>query len=78
MDEIAVRIQHEEMRIARDLRPPRQECLVAILLRVVDLDPYVATLDQRLHIGIRGHESIENVAPPAPFAAHVDDHSAVR
>jgi hypothetical protein len=75
MHEVAVRVEHEEVRVTVDLRPSRQQRLVAVFIREVDLDPNVVARDQRAHVGVARDEAVEDVAPRAPFAADVDDHA---
>ncbi len=66
--------EHEQVRIAGELRPARQQRFVLVLRRPVDLDPDVVVVDQLLHVGIAGDEVVQDMAPAAPLAAHVDQH----
>lgn len=43
------------------------------LLRDVHLEPHVARGPQRIEVGVRREEAVEDVAPDAPFTADVDD-----
>src|SRR5436190_2841617 len=77
MQQLAVAVEHEEMRIAFDPGPLRQEALVLVLLRIIDLDPDIARVDQGFEIFVGRNETVHRVTPRAPFTADIDDDTLV-
>ena len=77
MKESAVRFEHEEMGISCHLGIAGEKYLILILIAEIDFDHHEIGVEKIRYILIGFEESVEEVAPFAPFAADIEQNSIV-
>src|SRR5437660_456167 len=69
----AVCVENEKMRVTRNIRVRGEEFLVLILLAVVDLYPNVIFISRAAQDRVSDKELVHITTPAAPFAADVEN-----
>ncbi len=77
MQEGAVAIEDEEVRVSGDLGIRFQEFYVSVLVAVVDLHNQEVAFQIRRHRAILVDELVQSVTPPSPVSANLEDDAFV-